>query len=745
MTAAERGSPIAVCVSGNGSNLRALRRAELAGWLGATIGLVLADRECPALAFAAAERIPTRVVSPDGYDERRSWDEAVAGALRSSGAKWVVLAGFMRLLGRPVLDAFPGRVLNVHPSLLPSFSGAHAVRDAIAAGVKQTGVTVHVVDEAVDAGPIVAQEPVPVLAGDDEAALAERLHAVEHRLLPHVVALAVAGALRVDGRLVSIDPLVSAALPRRRRALLSVSDKAGLVELGRALVKLGFELVSTGGTARALRASDLDVTDVASVTGFPEMLDGRVKTLHPRIHGGVLADLGRAEHRAQLASAAIEPFELVVVNLYPFEEATLRPDVTLDELIEEIDIGGPALVRAAAKNHASVAVVTDPEQYDAVVRELREAGTVGETTRAELAAAAFFTTSAYDLMIGATLVERLARPQAPEPLAAAPDLSDPRFPSELTLDLERVLELRYGENPHQAAALYALPDASSSSGPFAGGVDLLQGKPLSYNNILDASAAAALARDLRGAGCAVVKHTNPCGAAEAPDLIRAWERALAGDPVSSFGGVVALTGPIDRRLAEALTSIFLEVVVAPGLEDQALEILSAKPNLRVLLDAGLGSAATPSIEFRSAGGALLATESDVRRDDPAHWRVVTRREPTAEELADLDLAWRVARHVKSNAIVLTKAGSVVGVGAGQMSRVDSARLAVAKAGAERAVGAACASDAFYPFPDGVQACTDAGVTSFVQPGGSQRDREVIAAADAAGASMVLTGIRHFRH
>jgi phosphoribosylaminoimidazolecarboxamide formyltransferase / IMP cyclohydrolase len=724
---------VAVGVSGAGSNLRALRRAEQRGLLGGRIGLVFADRPCPALGFAADEGIPTALVARDQYPDREAWDGALAEALAAAGPDWLVLAGFMRLLGRRTLAAYAGRILNIHPSLLPAYPGNRPVADTLAGGAKVTGVTVHLVDETLDGGPIVAQEPVPVLATDDEASLLARLHAAEHRLLPRTVALALAGGISVRGGRVHVDPATAAGLARPRRALLSASDKRGLVDFARALAHLGFELVSTGGTSRTLRDAGLAVTEVAEVTGFPEMLDGRVKTLHPRIEAGVLADLRRDDHRQQLAMAAIEPFELVVVNLYPFAEAAARDGTTDDELIEEIDIGGPTLVRAAAKNHASVAIVTDPAQYDPVLSELRR-GRTSEGLRRELALAAFRLTATYDRLIGDTLAERWwSRPPAGV------------VPAALNVELTLSQELRYGENPHQSAGLYRLGGLDLAGGPFSDGATLLQGKPLSYNNILDASAAAAIARDLRGAGCAIVKHANPCGVAEADEPTTAWQQALAGDPVSAFGGVVAVTTPIDDRLAEQLISIFLEVVVAPAVTDSARDRLATRPNLRVLVDPAVAQPPIAGFELRSAGGAVLLAQADVAADDPASWQVATRRAPTDQERRSLELAWRVCRHVKSNAIVLVRDRAVVGVGAGQMSRVDSARLAVAKAGPDRAAGAVCASDAFYPFPDALEACAQAGVTAFVQPGGSQRDSEVIAAADAAGAAMLLTGVRHFRH
>jgi phosphoribosylaminoimidazolecarboxamide formyltransferase/IMP cyclohydrolase len=738
---------IAVGVSGTGSNLRALRAAERRGVLGGTIGLVFADRPCPAIAFADAEGLATAVLGPGDHDDRAAWDEALTAALVEAGTDLVVLAGFMRLLGPRALSSFHRRILNVHPSLLPAFPGRDAIGDALAAGVRVTGVTVHIVDETLDGGPIVGQEAVPVSASDDRAALTERIHAVEHRLLPRCVALALAGGITIEGRTVSIDRQVAAALRLPRRALISVSDKRDLAGLGRGLADLGFELVSTGGTARALRAAGLDVTDVSAVTGFPEMLDGRVKTLHPRIAAGVLADLRLAEHRAQLAASAIDPFEIVVVNLYPFAEASQREGITADELIEEIDIGGPTLVRAAAKNHASVAVVTDPVDYPRLLDALRQDGTVPGGIRRELAVRAFAHTAAYDRTIADVLPGRLrTAPPAVDGPVRDTHPAGGSFPKVLDIRAERVQVLRYGENPHQSAALYRMASADEGAGPFAAGAELIAGKALSYNNILDASAVAALARDLRGTACVVVKHTNPCGAAETDDdLVAAWEAALAGDPVSAFGGVVAVRGVVDARLALRLTDLFLEVIVAAGFDEEARAALAAKPDLRMVVDPGICRPPVAAVELRSAGGALLAMDADTAPEDPGEWRVATSRQPTAAERRDLDLAWRVARHVKSNGIVLARDRAVVGVGAGQMSRVDSARLAVEKAGEARAVGAVCASDAFFPFPDAVERCLEAGVGAFVQPGGSKRDAEVVAAAERAGATMLMTGRRHFRH
>ena len=498
--------------------------------VGGDVVVVFADRACPALDWAAEQGIETILV-PGGDDA------VLADTLRAVAPDAVVLAGYLRLVGPAVLAAFEGRILNVHPSLLPSFPGLHAVRDALAAGVAVTGVTVHLVDATLDGGPIVAQEAVPVLQDDDEASLLERIHPVEHRLLPAAVANLLAGALSVSAgarRARLVPEVVDARVPAPRRALLSVSDKTGLADLGRGLVARGFELVSTGGTARALREAGLPVTDVAAVTGFPEMLDGRVKTLHPRVHAGLLADRRRADHREALAAAGIAPFDLVVVNLYPFAEAARKPGISLDAIVEEIDIGGPSMVRAAAKNHASVAIVTSPARYAAVLEALDTHGEVPLGVRSALAVEAYRHTAAYDARIAAELPCRMH--EAGVDLPADPGLpgaEDP-YPPVLTVSMEKVETLRYGENPHQPAARYRRTDREPrvGEGPFASGEPPLQGKALSYNNVLDASAAAALARLMRGPAVVIVKHTNPCGASERPTLLEAWESALAGDPVS---------------------------------------------------------------------------------------------------------------------------------------------------------------------------------------------------------------------
>jgi phosphoribosylaminoimidazolecarboxamide formyltransferase / IMP cyclohydrolase len=741
---------IACGVSGAGSNLRAIAAAAGRGELGGEIVLVFADRACPGLDWAAEQGIETALV-PGGNDA------TLTDALEAAEPDVVVLAGYMRIVGPRVVAAFEGRILNMHPSLLPSFPGGQAVADALAHGAKVSGCTVHLVDATLDGGPIVAQEAVEIMPDDDEAALHARIQAAEHRVYPRAVAALLAGVVGVgaDGRSVTVDlSQADVALPVPRRALLSVSDKTGLVAFADGLVRLGFELVSTGGTARTLRETGLPVTDVAAVTGFPEMLDGRVKTLHPRIHGGILADRRLPDHRRQLYAAAIAPFELVVVNLYPFAAAAERAGITLEALVEEIDIGGPSMVRAAAKNHANVAVVTTPARYDAVLAAIVGEGGVGDGLRSALAVEAFRHTAAYDARIAEVLPARMAAAGVALPDEPGLPGADDPYPASLTVALEKVDLLRYGENPHQPAARYRRPGRGLDDGPFATGAPPLQGKALSYNNVLDASAASAIGRALRGPACVIVKHTNPSGAAERASLLDAWEAALSGDPVSAFGGVVALTRPVDGATAEAMTAIFLEVVVAPAFDADALALLAGKPNLRLVVDPALASdrPAAPSDplgSIRTAGGAVLVTAPDTAPDDPATWTVGTQRQPSAAERSDLDLAWRLVRGVVSNAIVLVRDGRLIGMGSGQTSRVNAARGAVDQArthaGEAALAGAACASDAFFPFTDALEVCLAAGVTAFVQPGGSIRDAELVAAADAVGATMLVTGRRHFRH
>ncbi len=522
------------------------------------------------------------------------------------------------------------------------------------------------------------------------------------------------------------------------RALLSVSDKTGLVDPGRPRARHGVEPVSTGGTAKALREAGLEVRDVSEVTGLPEMMDGRVKTLHPKVHGGLLAVRDDPAHAEAMAAHGIGAIDLVVVNLYPFAETVAR-GAGRNEAIENIDIGGPSMVRSAAKNHAYVAIVTDPADYHALVRAIDEGdATTSLDFRKYLAAKAFAATAAYDSAIAQWF--------------AFADQGQ-MFPQTLPLAMRLGETLRYGENPHQQAALY-LP-----SGPHSPGIAQarqVQGKALSYNNYNDADAALELVSEFRDGdpACVIVKHANPCGVAIGSDLRAAYEQALACDPVSAFGGIVAVNRPLDAAAAQAITAIFTEVVVAPDADDAAREIFARKKNLRLLVTGALPDPARPGLVLKSIAGGFLLQSRDNGRVSPEDLKVVTKRAPTERELADCLFAWTVAKHVKSNAIVYTKDNAIAGIGAGQMNRLESARIAPWKArdAAEKAgwseprtIGSAVASDAFFPFADGLLAAVEAGATAVIQPGGSIRDDEVVAAADEAGLAMVFTGTRHFRH
>ncbi|MFF5017637.1 bifunctional phosphoribosylaminoimidazolecarboxamide formyltransferase/IMP cyclohydrolase [Streptomyces sp. NPDC001165] len=511
-----------------------------------------------------------------------------------------------------------------------------------------------------------------------------------------------------------------------RRALVSVYDKTGLEDLARGLHEAGVELVSTGSTAGRIAAAGVPVTKVEELTGFPECLDGRVKTLHPRVHAGILADLRLDSHREQLAELGVEPFDLVVVNLYPFRE-TVASGASPDECVEQIDIGGPSMVRAAAKNHPSVAVVTSPERYADVLAAVA-AGGFDLATRKRLAAEAFQHTAAYDVAVASWFAS-----------AYAP-VDDSPFPDFLGATWERENTLRYGENPHQPAALYV-----DAAGAGLAQAEQLHGKEMSYNNYTDTDAARRAAYDHDEPCVAIIKHANPCGIAVGADVAEAHRKAHACDPLSAFGGVIAVNRPVSKEMAEQVAEIFTEVIVAPGYEDGALEALTKKKNIRVL-KAATGPA--NPVEVKPIDGGVLLQETDrlqAEGDDPANWTLATGAALSADELAELAFAWRACRAVKSNAILLAKDGASVGVGMGQVNRVDSAKLAVERAGAERAQGSYAASDAFFPFPDGLEVLTAAGVKAVVQPGGSVRDELVVEAAKKAGVTMYFTGTRHFFH
>ena len=511
-----------------------------------------------------------------------------------------------------------------------------------------------------------------------------------------------------------------------KRALLSVSDKQGLVELGRGLVDLGWELIASGGTGRVLRQAGIAVRDVADLTSFPEALGGRVKTLHPVIHAGILAKATEADMR-ELTQRGMAPIDLVVVNLYPFESTVAREDVTIEEAVEEIDIGGVALLRAAAKNFKRVGVITYPADYPPVLAELQGTGSLSQKTRRTLALKAFEHTASYDVAISRYLASQGFAP------------TEGPFPEQVIVGARRLQILRYGENPHQEAALYAL---GGTEGALGGRV--LQGKPLSYNNILDLDSAWRIIASFDEPTVAILKHTNPCGLASGPSLVEALPAALAGDPVSAFGSVISVNRVFGEDVATALGGLFVEAIVAPGFTLEAVSYLAQhKKNCR-LVDMSEATGVPLPWEVRSVHCGLLLQEQDECRDDPTAWKVASRREPTEDERAALEFGWKVVSHVKSNAILLCGPNAVYGVGAGQMSRVDAVRLAMAKAG-EKTQGSVMASDAFFPFPDSIEEAAVAGVAAVIQPGGSVRDAEVIAAADRLNLTMLFTGRRHFRH
>lgn len=521
---------------------------------------------------------------------------------------------------------------------------------------------------------------------------------------------------------------------RVRRALISVSDKAGVVDFARGLSELGVEIISTGGTAAEIRDAGIEVTDVAEFTGSPEILDGRVKTLHPRLHAALLARRDDSAHMATLDAERIEPIDLVAVNLYPFRETIDKPDVTEREAVENIDIGGPTMIRAAAKNHNGVAVVVEPEAYDAVLEEMRESdGEISTETRQWLANEAFAHTAAYDAAISRWFGLRYEA-----------------FPEHWALAHDKFMDLPYGENPHQKAALYV---ESGGRTHVLSGIAKQHGKPLSFNNLLDLDSARRLLDEFSEPACVIVKHNNPCGTAVAKTAGEAYERAFACDPLSAFGGVIVFNRPVDEALARRLHEQFIEVLLAPGFDDAALGVLTQKESIRILdLDPDALDYTPRERDLKRVRGGLLVQEPDRIEEDRDSMTVPTLREPSEEQWDDLLFAWKVCRHVRSNAIVFAKDGATIGIGAGQMSRVDSVRIAIDKArdafgdgAAERLKDSAVASDAFYPFPDGPQTAIEAGATALVQPGGSKRDGEVVAACDAAGAAMVFTGRRHFRH
>ncbi len=717
---------IAVLASGRGSNLQAILDQIEAGLLPAEVVLVLSDKpDCQALERGLAHGAKTKVLEPAAYSSREAYDGALAAAVLQSGAQLVVLAGFMRILGHFFLKEFPNKVINIHPALLPAFPGLHGQRQAFEYGVKVSGCTVHIVDEGMDSGPIIAQKAVDISHCQNDDEVAATILKEEHKLYPQVVGYFAQGRVELKAGKVTIKN-EGGLDSMKKRAILSVSDKTGIVELAKELVALGYEIVSTGGTYKTIQGEGVPATYVTEITGFPEILGGRVKTLHPFVHGGILA-MRTEEHLTQLAKQGIVPIDLVVVNLYPFRQTIAKPGVTLEDAIENIDIGGPSMVRAAAKNNQYVTVVVNPEHYGDIVAMLKEKGEVDRETRLQLAAEAFTHTAEYDAYISAYLKKQVAE--------------QPGYPETMLLAGEKLQDLRYGENPHQSAAFYRQPGVL---GACVANARQLQGKELSFNNIVDLNAALELVREFDQPAAVVMKHTNPCGAALGKDIGEAYRRAYDADSLSAYGGIVGLNREVDKTTAEAMSKTFLEAVIAPSFSGEAREILSAKKNLRLLEVGELSHAAADAMDVKKVSGGFLVQSADQVRMKAADLMTVTKIAPSVEDIEELLFAFTIVKHVKSNAIVITKDRCTLGVGAGQMNRVGSAGIAMAQGG-EACRGAVLASDAYFPFRDTIDAAAQAGIRAVIQPGGSIRDEESVAACDEHGIAMVMTRIRHFKH
>jgi len=704
---------IVVFVSGNGSNLQAILDAAGTDRLpGEVVGVVGNRRKAFGLVRAERAGVDTLYFPLAPYkkrgETRAAYDTALAAAVARFRPDLIVLAGWMHILSPAFLEGIDCPVLNLHPALPGAFPGTRAIERALQAAqagtIDHTGVMVHHVVPEVDAGPVVATRVVPIQPDDTLDSLTERVHATEHSLL-------------VDAIAKTLRPPVETTMTRR--ALLSVWDKTGLVDFGTKLHSLGFELLASGGTARKLREADLPVLDVSEITGHPEILGGRVKTLHPAVHGGLLAR-GTDAHLAELEANGITPIDIVVCNLYPFEATVSKEGVTVPQAVEEIDIGGVTLLRAAAKNFERVLIVSDPGDYDSVVAHL-EGDTIDAPLRQKLAVKAFTRTAAYDTAIANWM--------------GSLDGQDDALPAILTLVGERTETLRYGENPHQVAAVYRAPGTKPR-------FDKLQGKAISYNNLVDLDSAWSMPAEFDAPCVAIIKHNNPCGLAVSDTLVGAFEKALASDPISAFGSVIAVNRPVDGAFVRALGKLFVEVIAAPAFTEEARELLAKrKKNCRVMVRR---YGAPHPWRVRHLDDGFVVQTADSVGVDRSTWTVATERAPTDAELDALAFAWIAAKHTRSNAIIFGQGTATVGIGAGQMSRVDSVKLAAWRAG-DKSKGAVMASDAFFPFPDGIEAAAEAGVTAVIQPGGSIRDNVVIDAANKLGLAMVFTGTRHFKH
>lgn len=700
---------IAVFASGSGTNLEEIIRHIEDGSLPVHLTCVIVDKEqAYARIRARNHSIPEYFFNPKDYKNKAEYEMAILSLLKEKKVDLVVLSGYMRFIGPVLLEAYPNKIMNLHPAYLPEFPGAHSIQDAFEGKVSQTGVTVHFVDEGVDSGPVIEQRRLAIDPNWSLEELENHVHALEYDLFWQVIKKV---AKELEGE-------------SMKRALVSVSDKTNLVPFVSGLVDLGYEIISTGGTKKALEEAGLPVIGISEITNFPEIMDGRVKTLHPNVHGALLCVRDNPDHVAQIQELGIDYIDLVCVNLYPFKETVQKEGVSHEEIIENIDIGGPSMLRSASKNYKFIPVLCDPKDYDKVLEELKENGETSLETRENLAAKVFRHTARYDAMIADYLTKKV----------------EEEFPESMTITFDKVQDLRYGENPHQKAAFYKGMNPQYS----LANAKQLHGKELSYNNIQDGNAAIEILKDFDGQYAAVgLKHMNPCGVGIGNSINEAWDKAYEADPVSIFGGIVALNAPVDAELAEKLSKIFLEIVIAPKFSDEALEILTKKKNIRLMeLDTTLNP--NTSLKYTNVNDGLLVQEADRHKIEEDDLRCVTNRKPTEEEIRQLLFGWNVVKHVKSNAIVLVKDDMTIGVGAGQMNRVGAAKIAIEQAG-EKAKGSVMASDAFFPMPDTVEEAVKAGVTAIIQPGGSIKDQLSIDVCNENGIAMVFTGIRHFKH
>ncbi len=732
---------ISVLVSGGGTNLQALIDNIENGFIdnGQIVQVISSRKDAYALSRAAKHGIKGIYIGKENYPDVEQRFRAIMDALEAERTGLVVLAGYMHILPPEMIRRYRNRIINIHPSLIPAFCGegfyGERVHKAVLeSGAAVTGATVHFVDEGVDTGPIILQKEVPVVIGDTVSSLAARVLETEHLLLPEAVRQ-LCRELREHGncamnaaadKAAGCHILKSEGRNSIMRALISVSDKTGVVEFAKALAAMGAEIISTGGTAAALSDNDIKVTGISEVTGFPECLDGRVKTLHPAVHGGILAMRSKKDHMDQLRELHIKTIEIVAINLYPFKETVRKPGTQLEDAIENIDIGGPAMLRSAAKNHRDVVVVCDPSDYDTVVSELKDTGAVSYDTKYRLALKVFEHTAAYDAMIAEYLRQQIG--------AGLPD--------NLTLTFEKVQELRYGENPHQKASYYR--EIMPPKGALVNAVQL-HGKELSFNNINDANGALETLREFDEPAAVAVKHANPCGVGVGYDILDAYMKAYNADPISIYGGIVAVNRVIDERTAAEMAKIFIEIIIAPGFSPEALEILTKKKNIRLMtLEHIDEKAPSGAVDIKKVSGGILVQSLDDCLFNDEDIKIVTSRIPTEREMQDMAFAMRVVKHIKSNGIVIAKDRKTIGIGPGQVNRIWALENAARQA-TDDTRGAVIASDAFFPFDDCVTAAAAAGISAIMQPGGSVNDADSIKKADELGIAMVFTGIRHFKH